>query len=290
VQDVKIHGGRFRVLGPENNMPTNIALEKLKSKNIIRLYNAGWGTVALARKNKVHRMQIQKLLHINKIRMRHTSPRYHYNIKFFSKYTPESCYWAGFILSDGCVRSDRATVAIHLAKKDEIHLKKFKRAIKYTGPIRVDIHTDSRSIDISGEWFVQDLKRNFRVFPKKSLIAKFPNKVPKRYWNHLIRGILDGDGSVGLRGSMIVLSFVGTSFLLNKLSNIFSCLGINIRRYGMHKKSKKKAPFCVTLPKSNIGIISYSGKNARLILRWLYEGSSQFTRLTRKYRIYNKMV
>jgi hypothetical protein len=41
----------------------------------------------------------------------------------FSTVTPESAYWVGFIMADGCIH--KANVRISLAERDGDHLKKF---------------------------------------------------------------------------------------------------------------------------------------------------------------------
>ena len=37
---------------------------------------------------------------------------------FFDTYTPESCYWAGFIAADGYIRDDRDATTIHLCNDE----------------------------------------------------------------------------------------------------------------------------------------------------------------------------
>lgn len=250
---------------------------------IVTLYNKGVGTSELAALTGLHRTTIQRQLLKAGVKLRQTSPRHHYDVSFFSKFTPQSCYWAGFILADGCVRSDRATVSIHLQRRDESHLRKFMESIRYDGPLYVDTHNDSRSLSVNGQWFVTDLRKNFGITSRKTFNTRFPSQLPKKYWHHFIRGILDGDGCITFSRT-VVINFTGTATLLNTLSEIFYD-EVNIRLHGC--SHNRKPPFQPTCRRNEtIGQISYSGQNAKRILRWLYKGSAFTTRLDRKYLLF----
>lgn len=210
--------------------------------------------------------------------MRKKAPKYLYNTKFFSSYSPESCYWAGFILTDGCIRKKRRTLSIKVANKDKEILYKFKKSISFLGNVRE--YKDYSSIDISGNWFVDDLNTNFNIINNKTYTTSFCEKIPIEYYSHYIRGILDGDGCI-TKTSVPSISFVGTKILLNKLSLIFYDLGIRL------KSRNKVPPICKST--EVFGQISYSGKNANKILDWLYTSSIDLIRLDRKYKLYLKL-
>lgn len=234
-----------------------------------QLYNDGIGTNTIAKVLNKHRSTIQKWLMRSNIPLRKASPRHKYNINFFSHYTPESCYWAGFIMADGCIRE--TTLHIKLANKDREHLQKFLNAIQSDYPINGTIYS---TVDISGQWFLSDLKNNFGIIPRKTFVTKFPN-IPVNMRPHFIRGLIDGDGSICLT-SCPTLSLVGTTELLTEISSIFSTLGVKL-------KSGNLTP-PIQVKNKNIGHMSYSGKNAKLILTWLYANSTPSTRLDRKYK------
>ncbi len=105
-------------------MPNKID-EKIE-KDIIDLYNDGYGTMEISQKCGVHRATVQRVLQRNNIDLRKRTP-VHYDIHFFDEYNENSCYWAGFIAADGYVRSDRAAVTIHLASADYEHLLKLAK-------------------------------------------------------------------------------------------------------------------------------------------------------------------
>lgn len=79
-------------------------------REIVDKYSGGIGTLKLSSTYKIHRSTIQAILIRNGIKLRSTSPYYHYNVNFFSTYTKESCYWGGFVAADGYIRKSRTNV------------------------------------------------------------------------------------------------------------------------------------------------------------------------------------
>lgn len=226
-------------------------------------------------------MTIQHLLKRNAIPLRKTTPwKNKYNIRFFSEYNPQSCYWAGFILADGCLRSDRATLSIKLADKDKEHLEKFARAISFSGTIKHDNYQCS-IVDVNGKWPHQQLQELFDICPQKTFTTKLTNKVPLEHLHHFVRGILDGDGCICVT-SVPMVSIAGTIQLLEELSWLFYGLGVRLR-------SQNDVPPVRNRSKNGISQLSYGSANAKLILDWLYAGSSKEIRLDRKYDRYLKL-
>lgn len=241
----------------------------------IQMYNNGIGTNTIASTLHRHRSTIQQWLKKSRIKLRKASPRSVYNIHFFSRYTPESCYWAGFIMADGCIR--RTTVHIKLALKDREHLQKFLHCIQSNYSIKE--RENYCTIDISGQWFIKDLQKNFGIIPRKTFVTTFP-KIPKKFHRHFIRGLFDGDGCITYT-TCPTINFVGTTELLTSLTNNFKLLGINL-------KSGNLIP-PIQIINKNIGHIHYSGKNAKTILDWVYKDTNESNRLGRKYNKYEKL-
>ena len=241
---------------------------------ILQLYESGIGTTAIAKTLHLHRSTIQKWLKKSSIKLRKRTPSHHYNIHFFSTYTKESCYWAGFIMADGCVR--RTCLHIKLANKDRGHLQKFLDCISANYQIKGKSYS---TIDISGPWFLSDMKDKFGIVPRKTFIAKYPI-IPKKYHKDFIRGVMDGDGCITYT-TCPTLNFTGTKELLTEISYIFKSIGVKL-------KSGNEVP-PIHISNKNIGQVHYSGKNAKIILDWLYRGTIESERLTRKYNRYKEL-
>lgn len=258
-------------------------------ENICKLYNDGYGTIEISKNLHIHRATVQKTLIRNNISLRKTSPYIKkYNVHYFDEYTAENCYWAGFILADGCIRSDRDAVEIHLQECDKEHLLKFAKAINFTGKLIYDKYSKAYSISIAGKWFPEALKRNFGITSKKSLKSKFPKQVPVKYWNHLIRGIFDGDGSITTNNSKYstipMINIIGTVNLIKHLRKTFYDWGVKL------KSKNNVAPIISCKDSKGIGYIAYSGFNAYKILKKLYQSSSDEIQLARKYNRFTEFL
>ena len=240
-------------------------------EEIITLYNSGYGVMELAEKYELHRTTIQRALKRNGIELRKRTPT-HYNIHFFDEYNEASCYWAGFIASDGYVRSDRAAVTIHLSSTDYEHLLKFAQATRYEGS--VNISKNACYITFAGEWFQKSLADKFNIYPRKTFNITISEKIPKDMIKHFIRGYFDGDGCVTGTNKFIRANFTsGSRTFLNQLIDYFYDHGIRVR----NKDNK---------PPITHYTIGYSCTNALKVLSILYDCSSELNRLNRKYQLY----
>jgi hypothetical protein len=256
---------------------------------ICQLYNDGIGTLEIAKKLNIHRTTVQKSLLRNNVKLRKTSPyKNKYNVHYFDEYTEENCYWAGFILADGCIRSDRDALEIHLQEDDKNHLIKFAKAINFTGSLVRDKSSNAYTISVAGKWFPQNLKSNFSITQRKSLTARFPKQVPNKYWKDLIRGYFDGDGCISYviqsnDRKIPTISFVGTKHVLNVFRKHFYQLGIVL-------KSKNKCAPLIVGESKKCFYIAYSGVNAMKILKYLFSDSDENIRLERKYNRYEEFI
>ena len=253
-------------------MASKIAKE-IEEKIVIG-YQEGKGTMELSKEFDIHRATVQRILQRNNIELRKRTPENKYNVHFFDNYSKESCYWAGFIAADGNVRSDRSSLNIHLAIEDLSHLQKFANMINFTGNIEQS-QKDCR-INISGEWFIKALEKNFNIVPQKTKNLEFPQQIPKEFLPDYIRGYFDGDGCVTQSNGYLRISFTsGSKSFLNSLIEYFFNKGILIN-------NKNKKPKIYDSSQS----ISYYCQNAFEILKILYENSYEEIRLTRKYNKY----
>lgn len=106
-------------------------------------------------------------------------------------------YFLGLIITDGCIhytKGKQPLVSLTLEQKDEYLLYEFKNQIKSNKKITHDGRGCS-GINILSAKMVNDLKQ-YGVIPNKSLHTTFPKNIPLHLYKDLIRGILDGDGSI----------------------------------------------------------------------------------------------
>ena len=111
--------------------------------------------------------------------------------------TEEKAYFLGLIITDGCIHNTKgrqSLVALTLQDCDKYILEKFKNEINSNKAIASDGRGCS-SINILSNNLVKSL-RQYGIVENKSLHTIFPTNIPKYLYPHLIRGILDGDGSI----------------------------------------------------------------------------------------------
>lgn len=121
---------------------------------------------------------------------------YSINHRFFSKIDSEkSAYWLGFIYADAGIGKNYCR--INLAARDEDHLLKLRKALRYEGPLKhttSNFNTSVVNIQIGNRQIVNDLKRH-GLTECKSLTQK-PLNIPQSLQRHFWRGVFDGDGDI----------------------------------------------------------------------------------------------
>lgn len=248
---------------------------------IIALYIQGVSNKELSKITGLHRGSIQRILKKANIPLHKNKTNVKLNHTFFSKYTADSCYWAGFILADGNLRKNRNTLSIKLAKKDTGHLDLFLKAISSIGYTKKE-YKQCDAVYLNCDEYKRDLMTMYDIFPTKTYIADFSEKIPQKYYSHFIRGIFDGDGCI-THTTTITINIIGTVQLVDRISSIFYDIGIRLQ-------SKNKKPPIQKKSKNRIGAIHYYGKNAISILNYLYDDSTENNRLKRKYMLYVRYV
>lgn len=231
------------------------------------------GTMELSKKYNIHRWKIQKILKENNIKLRKKTPNYKINHHYFSKFTDDSCYWAGFILADGYIRNNnRNTLILKLQKDDSSHLNKFKLFTNYDGDVK--IKDNYCIISVSSDKIVNDLCENFDITNNKSLTCYISDKIPLEFINSYIRGYFDGDGSITYTTTHTI-SFTGTYETVDYIRNYFN------QHVGIKLKSKDMPDITKN---GNVYVIFYSGKSAYNCLTHIYEDANIY--LERKYKKY----
>lgn len=208
------------------------------------------------------------------------------NERFFKNIdSEEKAYFLGLLISDGNVFKDstgrQASISITLDLNDEYILQKFKEVLN----INTSISKDGRGcgqIAIRSNLMADDLKQ-YGVVPRKSYITYLP-KINDIYMSHLIRGILDGDGSILAKPSpkqdghnryLHSISFCGSHQLMEGIAKyLYNNLQLKqpIQVYDYQDKNL-----------SDIHIQNY--EDMEKVGDWLYKDATIY--LVRKNNIYN---
>lgn len=196
------------------------------------------------------------------------------NKNFFEEVTKESAYFMGLFITDGGFRKHH--ISIYLKNEDDYILKKFADLIgsdhkfTYKKDGTCGFGFTDRSVS---EFFTKNLKLPSH---RKTYEMGFPVEVFSYYKSqliHLLRGIIDGDGSVYYNTNYfhkISICSYSREFCENLKEIISNLIG---RNCGCVLKSRDKEIYTVVFS---------GGKICRAIIEKIYHGSESL-RLERKY-------
>lgn len=158
---------------------------------------------------------------------------------------PESAYWIGFILADGCILNlnDKPMLSVALSVRDKEHLQKLKTFLK--SEHKIQCTTNTCRLRVYAPILCQTLSK-YGIDSRKSTRESVPESLKhnRNFW----RGVVDGDGwvtyykngwgEIGICGSKSVcagfLSYVQTIGFTNatvRKHKEANCYKICVRGY-----------------------------------------------------------
>lgn len=139
-----------------------------------------------------------------------TSRKYFYNDKYFSQYTLDSCYYAGYFMADGCIylSNNSKIFSWSVADKDLGAMRLFLDKVGFEGKIQTYIKKCSiakrnkdkifkhHKISIVNCRWINDLENKFGVTMEKTY-RNVPQNFPSEDMElAFLLGLLDGDGCI----------------------------------------------------------------------------------------------
>lgn len=150
--------------------------------------------------------------------------------------TERKAYFLGLLISDGNVfktPNKQHSISITLDKNDSYILEDFKESVGVT----TKISSDNRGccyVAVRSDKMAMDLSQ-YGVVPRKSLKTFLPS-IKQEMMPHLLRGILDGDGSVRAMETIVrnrfahYIAFCGTKRLMEDISDFcFDVLNLSVK-------------------------------------------------------------
>ena len=122
------------------------------------------------------------------------------NEEFFKKWSPEMAYVLGYFTADGCMFiNPRGSRYVLFTSTDRELIYKIRILLESKHKIGIQKNKnpnwkDKYTLQIGSKRMFQDLLE-LNLTPNKSKTIRLP-KVPKKYFNHFVRGYFDGDGCV----------------------------------------------------------------------------------------------
>ena len=205
--------------------------------------------------------------------LRGNAAKYTINIDFFAEWSQDMAYVLGYVIGDGNV--DALLTRLTIVSKDKDHLEKINAAIGSNRPLYqraldnpYEGAKQTWSLIVASTAVVHHLLR-FGIEPNKSISGSY-RSVPKEFWWHFFRGILDSDGNIlfspkaGLRVT-IAGNWKCIRGLQSDLSHLFS----------IDSQTKH-------LDEDRVKLLFLYGENAERVLTLMYQNSDGL-RLERKY-------
>ena len=212
------------------------------------------------------------------------------NESYFSKIdSGNKAYFIGLLIADGNVfkyndNSNRQTsISVTLAEEDNYILYKFKEELNSKTALIADKRRNNiaNTFAFRSNKIADDLAK-YSIIPNKTFHTYLP-EVPEQYMSDLIRGILDGDGSIRCKQSgkenrnrfFHYIGFCGTHKLMQDISDYLADkLNLNVRPKVYDYKDRNLSEIHI----SNVADICKVGD-------FLYKDAELY--LTRKY---NKFI
>lgn len=258
---------------PDNKLSelSELYLSGKSYKELSEMFHCSIATIS----NTLHRTNIEIRRKI------HTINASYFNIIN----TPEKAYWFGFLAADGYAKRNHFVVNLKIS--DEEQLKKLKKALNSSHPLKIKVNKNSFGIfkyicfEFSNKKIVDDLiKHGLYKFKDSGIIPNIRNKIMNHFW----RGYFDGDGYICFNPTgrdkkwpRSLIGFCGDKNILNFLNILLH----NICSSNINSLKRR----------SNIYYLQYCGLNqTSRILNWLYNDSTPAIRLDRKYNIYQKII
>lgn len=192
----------------------------------------------------------------------------------FDVLTPASAYWLGMIFSDGGIDYEKGTplICLELARKDRGHVEKFRAFLKSDYAISDVVHKNSYGRDgvtlasafRARSQQLADALEARGLMAEKSLRDPIATLIASR---DFFRGVVDGDGWIGLRKNYPVVGLSGQRLILTRFQTFLVANGL--------------PPHEIVPTESGIWKIVVSGDKARALVRVLYQDA--VVALDRKY-------
>lgn len=247
-------------------------MTKENENTLLEEYKNGKTLKEIAIKYGVSPDTISKLLDENNIPKRSSyRTTYSLNENYFDVIdTQEKAYILGFLAADGCVHKNTITLSLQENDKhilDEINtLLGSNRHLYY---IKRDVGKNQYRLAITNQHMAQQLK-NKGIIENKSLKFEFPECITDELLPHFLRGLLDGDGSIGK--TRYYISYTGTRMLLFKIVDKLNKI-MNLHFYSREEHCYNGITYSIELYRQQdcIDFLNYIYKDATIYLKRKYE-------------------
>ncbi len=281
-------------------MPSKILTEQLQ-KDIIDFYQSKpMSQQDVADKFNLCSITISKILKAHNIKFYKKAQIFNNNMNehFFENIdNEEKAYILGLLITDGNVfvkdNKDNRQASISICLNDLEMIEK----IKNLWQVNTSIVNDHRragayGIAIRSNIMADDLKQ-YGVVPNKTLYTYLPKNIQQNLMKDLIRGIMDGDGSIQFKKSKAgkqinCISFCGTHQLMDEIAEyLFNTLNLYTKPKTYDYKDKNLSQICFQRLDDVIKIGNYLYNNATIYLTRKKQSFEQIQNVYNEKEEYN---
>jgi DNA-binding transcriptional regulator WhiA len=196
------------------------------------------------------------------------------NMSFFENWSQELAYVVGFFLADGHMSEQPKSqqYRICFSVKDKDIVEKIANVCEYKNTVKKYIHktTVMYSINISGK-LVWNFFKSLGFSHNKTFTTRIPKQIPQELMHHFIRGVFDGDGSIGFKNDRYPQAVIaGSNLFIDDVSKL------DIEYSGISSQNNRTFAIC------------YNGQKAIDFLNYIYEDAT--IHMDRKHKRYLKAL
>lgn len=253
-----------------------------EKQKIIYLNNHHYSYKEIAEKLKTTEYTLQKFFKENNIKkMSYKKDKFLKEDFFANITTEEQAYLLGLLKTDGYIQYKKGywLVGIMLKSSDRYMIEKIKELFNSNRKIYHDGRTGKEcdAIEINSEIMAKDLSK-FEIIPRKTYLLKdiHIEQIPKHLQRHYLRGLLDGDGTIGYDEGYVRIGFCGYN---EEFVRSFQYAIDEYLERDVHNVIKK----------TNAYNCKWKGKQCLKILEYLYKDSTIALERKKKFYIDNKI-
>lgn len=248
-------------------------------RHINQLYAKGISSDELGKMYDMTGESMRRWLHLWGVKLR--SSKYTFDEHYFDIIdNQDKAYFLGLLYSDGYHNVKKNTISITLQAEDKHILDSMNDLLNSDKPLRFvnnsaknPTWSDCYQLSFTSPHTSKVLE-GYGLVGAKSLILEFPTWLDKELYQHFIRGVFDGDGSISKSKYKYNMSIISTEVFCSKIQEILSDeLGIESHMYISSSPDKPTRTLMVTRKHLN-----------KIFFDWLYKDANLY--LKRKYDIY----
>lgn len=265
-------------------------LPKEEKEKICQLYQSGISTVKIGKMYGVNNKPIAVVLEDFNIKRNQGEMvrKYAVNQTYFDIIdNPNKAYIIGFLSADGSNNPTKQTISMALEECDKEILEKICKEMGNEHPLEFLDYSSKHDFGYTYKnqyrmlicsAYICSRLSEIGVIPNKSLSLEFSNSIPEQYYSHYVRGIFDGDGSIGVKNLQaykgnIDISITSTKMVCERIQNILKAL--DIESYVCEASNHNGITAVLNIHKN---------ESKKKFLDWIYADAELY--LFRKYQVY----